>query len=360
VLCATLLSLSGAISPGLAAIAITQSNSFTMAMYWLSRQWSMLEQDLNSVERVDEYLPPKIPAEPPAVIEENRPPAAWPSNKGGIRFENVVLRYDPSLDPVLRGVSFEIFPGEKIGIVGRTGAGKSSMATALLRFAELSEGKIIIDDIDISTIGLDDLRSRLTLIPQDPILFNGTVRENLDPFNESTDEQCLDVLHRVKLISSRPNSRMPSRPASIRNGATYDVSEAPSESGRPSLTLESKVSEGGGNLSQGQRQLLAMARAMLRDSNIIIADEATASIDFQTDQQIQQAIRESFSDMIMLVIAHRLTTIASFDRVIVLDQGKIVEFDTPKRLLENEQGHFFRMCKHSGDFETLLRMASRD
>ncbi|KDN42598.1 hypothetical protein K437DRAFT_158415 [Tilletiaria anomala UBC 951] len=384
VLFSTLLSLSGAISPGVAAIAITQSNSFSMSMYWLSRQWSTLEQDLNSVERVNEYLPPGIPQEAPAIIEENRPPAAWPTTKAGVRFQNVVLRYDSTLEPVLRGVSFEIKAGEKIGLVGRTGSGKSTLATALLRFAELSEGKIFIDNIDISTIGVNDLRSRLSLIPQDPILFNGTIRENLDPFRSATDEQCLEVLARVNLTSSpsasRTHSRGPSRPASTRNVSTSSSDAANTikvntnteasmlltashhetieHIPKASLTLDSKVSEGGGNLSQGQRQLLAMARAMLRDSRIVIADEATASIDFQTDQQIQRAIREHFTDHIMLVIAHRLTTIASFDRVLVLDNGKVVEFDSPKNLLENSEGHFYKMCKHSGDFDTLQRMAN--
>lgn len=361
VLFATLLSLSGAISPGLAAIAITQSNSFSMSMYWLSRQWATLEQDLNSVERVNEYLPPGLPQEPPSIIEDNRPPAAWPTMKGGIKFEDVVLRYDPSLEPVLKGVSFEIKGGEKIGLVGRTGSGKSTLATALLRFAELSEGRIVIDDIDISKIGLHDLRSRLSLIPQDPILFNGTVRENLDPFGHCSDEQCMDVLVRVKLASSTSQSQMPSRAASIHEDSGGTGASTPARENAKSLSLTSSVSENGGNLSQGQRQLLAMARALLRsDCKIVLADEATASIDFQTDQQIQRVIREQFNDNIMLVIAHRLTTIAAFDRVLVLDAGKVVEFDSPANLLAQTDGHFYKMCKHSGDFEALVRMANEN
>ncbi|KAG8768254.1 hypothetical protein FRC12_005683 [Ceratobasidium sp. 428] len=305
VLIATTGSLLGGAKAGLAGIVIVQAQQYVRGLYWGLRFWTELEQSLNSVERVQEYL--DLPSEPPAVIESNRPPAAWPSaGKGTLVIEDLVLKYAPELEPVLNGVSFETRPSEKIGIVGRTGSGKSTLALALFRFVDPTAGKIVLDGIDITTIGLDDLRSRLTLIPQDAVLFNGTIRENLDPFNEYTDAEILEALQRVHLRTSDSPGRSlaTSRAASIKDGVTTpmiggvvepedagrdgaqaaitvpedpstDESEtlvptaasvAPSTpggtgSGRTIFTLETKVSEGGNNFSQGQRQLLSMARA---------------------------------------------------------------------------------------------------
>ncbi|ELU39893.1 multidrug resistance-associated ABC transporter [Rhizoctonia solani AG-1 IA] len=355
VLIATAGSLLGGASAGLAGIVIVQAQAYVRGLYWGLRFWTELEQSrewthVNSVERVQEYL--DLPSEPPAVIESHRPPAAWPSaTKGTLVFEDLELKYSPELEPVLKGVSFE--------------------TKILLPLGSMTW-------------------SQLTLIPQD------------DPFNEYTDAECIEALQRVHLrtTDSPGRSLATSRAASIKDGATtpliagivqpedasHDVSQkaitvpeepasddsetlvataasaAPSTpggtgSGRTIFTLETKVSEGGNNFSQGQRQLLSMARALLRKSSVIVMDESTASVDFETDAKIQTTIREEFNQSILLTIAHRLRTIIDNDRILVLNAGRVVEFDTPANLLKKPDGVFHEMCKKSGDYDELLEMA---
>ncbi|KAF8601971.1 P-loop containing nucleoside triphosphate hydrolase protein [Ceratobasidium sp. AG-I] len=366
VLVATVGSVHGGASAGLTGIVVTQAQQYVRGLYWGLRSWTELEQSLNSVERVQEYL--DLPSEPPLFIESNRPPAAWPSaTKGTLVVENLVLKYAPELDPVLNGVSFSTKPSEKIGIVGRTGSGKSTLALALFRFVDPVSGKITLDGIDVTSIGLEDLRSRLTLIPQDAVLFKGTIRDNLDPFNEYTDAECLEALQRVHLpTTNTPNrSAVISRATSIKDAIETEIAadaevERPSSedkqdtkkgvsqallevedvtvtprvagSGLTIFSLETQVSEGGNNFSQGQRQLVSMARALLRKSNLIVMDESTASVDFETDAKIQATIREEFRQSILITIAHRLHN----DRILVLSAGRVIEFDTPKNLLEKE------------------------
>ncbi|KAF8205407.1 multidrug resistance-associated ABC transporter [Mycena galopus ATCC 62051] len=357
---------------GLAGLAITSALSFTMSVYWACRFWTGLELDLNSVERVVEYL--DLPQEPPAVIESNRPPAYWPSsakNDSLIVAENLTTRYAPDLPAVLQDVSFSLKAGERIGLLGRTGSGKSTLAMSILRFTDPSSGRILIDGIDISKIGLEDLRSRLTFIPQDATLFSGTLRENLDPFDEHDDATCLEVLRRVQMINrSSHTSRNASREHS--NVVSPETSPPPSVIGiepegtvdslstitvgtdtKTTVSLDTQVSAGGTNFSQGQRQLIAMARALLRRSSIVILDEATSSVDFETDAKIQTTIREEFTDSLLLTIAHRLKTVIDYDRLLVLDKGKLVEFDTPLRLIEKEDSIFRGMCLKSGYFAEL-------
>ncbi|KAH6888231.1 multidrug resistance-associated ABC transporter [Coprinopsis sp. MPI-PUGE-AT-0042] len=368
---------------GLAGLCITSAMTFTSSVYWACRFWTALELDLNSVERVVEYL--DLPQEPPAVIESNRAPAYWPSgskDKDLVTVENLVIKYAPDLPAVLRDVSFTLKGSERIGLLGRTGSGKSTLAMSILRFVDPVEGRILIDGIDISTIGIHDLRSRVTFIPQDATLFSGTLRENLDPFGEHTDADCLDVLRRVHMISesgftsgmtSREQSAAPSRAPSIidverEDGGSSHGGQAPSEAqsvvsvassatevdpSRSKVTLDTKVSAGGTNFSQGQRQLIAMARALLRKSSIIVLDEATSSIDFATDAKIQTTIREEFGGSLLLTVAHRLRTVIDYDRLIVLDKGQIVEFDTPYNLIQKEEGTFRQMCLKSGTFAEL-------
>ncbi|KAI0070122.1 multidrug resistance-associated ABC transporter [Panus rudis PR-1116 ss-1] len=390
----TLFALSGYVDAGLAGVCITSAMAFTDSVYWACRFWTALELDLNSVERVVEYL--SLPSEPPTVIPESRPPAYWPSSTGPnkdalIRVEDLVVKYSPELPPVLHGVSFSVKAGERVGLLGRTGSGKSTLAMSLLRFVDPAEGKIIIDGIDITTIGLHDLRSRITFIPQDATLFSGTLRENLDPFStsqpilsithltvvtvdEHDDSECLDVLYRVQMITepqlnSQRTSREPSRPSSVHNvpvpssgasGTDTPMTTNTSttlEAKTSVVTLDTQVSPGGTNFSQGQRQLIAMARALLRRNSIIVLDEATSSIDFATDAKIQGTIREELGGVALLTIAHRLRTIIDYDRLLVLDKGQLVEFDTPWNLIQKEGGVFRKMCLRSGSYAELEGIA---
>ncbi|KIJ28632.1 hypothetical protein M422DRAFT_784503 [Sphaerobolus stellatus SS14] len=359
VLFASLLSISGNIGAGFSGIAITSAMTFTVSVYRTCRAWTQLELDFNAVERIVEYL--KLPEEPPLVIESNRPPAYWPSsleNDALIEVEDLVVRYGAELPPVLHGISFKLKARERVGLLGRTGSGKSTLAMSLLRFTDPVSGMIKVDGIDITTIGLHDLRSRITFVAQDAVLFSGTIRENIDPFQEHTDAECLDVLARVHLLSdSQQPSRMASQTPSVYEGMETTSIAATSTIGpedkQPFITLDTQIAPGGSNFSQGQRQLLTMARALLRQTSIIILDEATSSIDYETDAKIQKTIREEFKNSLLLTVAHRLRTIIDYDRLIVLDNGRIAEFDTPFNLIHKDDSIFRDMCIHSGNFEEL-------
>ncbi|KAB2627658.1 ABC transporter C family member 12-like [Pyrus ussuriensis x Pyrus communis] len=299
-------------------LLLTYTLNITNLLSGVLRTASRAENSLNAVERVGSYI--ELPSEAPAVIESNRPQPGWPSS-GSIEFEDVVLRYRPGLPPVLHGLSFTVSASEKLGIVGRTGAGKSSMINALFRIVEIEKGRILIDSCDVSKFGLTDLRKVLSIIPQSPVLFSGTVRFNLDPFSEHTDADLWEALERAHL---------------------KDVIR------RNSLGLDAEVSEGGENFSVGQRQLLSLARALLRRSKILVLDEATAAVDVGTDALIQKTIREEFKSCTMLVIAHRLNTIIDCDRILVLDAGQVLEHDSPDKLLSNEESAFSKMVKSTG------------
>ncbi|KAF5368585.1 hypothetical protein D9758_002189 [Tetrapyrgos nigripes] len=310
------------VNSGLTAIVIVQAGIFAEASRQLVRVAAQLELDFNSVERVVEYL--DIPEEAPAIIEDHRPPAYWPSSSGQLVVEDLVIKYAPDLPAVLRNLSFVIQPSEKIGVVGRTGSGKSTLALSLLRMVEPTEGKIIIDGLNISTIGLEDLRTRITIVSQDVALFSGTLRTNLDPMEEHSAEECLDVMSRCHLTS-------------VLNHKTGNDEKA---------LLDLPISQG--SLSGGERQLVALARAVLRRTNIIIMDEATSQIDIELDEKIQKTIREELSSAIVITIAHRLKTVVDYDRILVLDDGQIAEFGTPKDLLKG--GLFYEMCRRSPDW----------
>ncbi|XP_078381052.1 multidrug resistance-associated protein 1-like [Oculina patagonica] len=306
----------GKISGGLVGLSVTYALQITQKLNWMIRMSSQLETNLVSVERVKEYSITKTEAA--RVIPDSRPSSDWPQ-QGVVLFENFQLRYRDELPLVLKEISFMIKPAEKIGIVGRTGAGKSSLTLALFRILERAGGKIVIDGVDIATIGLKDLRSRLTIIPQDPVLFSGTLRLNLDPFNKYTDEELwkvLEVSHLNRFVMGL-------------NGG-----------------LQHTIAEGGENLSVGQRQLVCLARALLRKSKILVLDEATAAVDLETDELIQQTIRREFADRTVLTIAHRLNTIMDYDRVMVLENGSIVEFDSPNKLLE-QRGLFYELTRNA-------------
>uniref|UniRef100_A0A7N8XVA8 ATP-binding cassette, sub-family C (CFTR/MRP), member 2 n=1 Tax=Mastacembelus armatus TaxID=205130 RepID=A0A7N8XVA8_9TELE len=301
---------------GLVGLSISYALNVTQTLNWLVRMTSELETNIVAVERVSEYSELENEAK---WVTDNQPPEKWPE-AGSLQFENYKVRYRPELDLVLHGITCEIDSTEKIGIVGRTGAGKSSLTSCLFRIIEAAEGRILVDGVDISTIGLHDLRNRLTIIPQDPVLFSGTLRMNLDPFDRFSDEEIWSVLEL---------SHLKDYVAGLKE------------------QLQHEVAEGGENLSVGQRQLLCLARALLRKSRILILDEATAAVDLETDNLIQNTIRSEFSHCTVLTIAHRLHSIMDSSRVMVLDAGKIVEFDSPTKLLE-KQGHFFAMAKDAG------------
>ncbi|CAI9177984.1 unnamed protein product [Rangifer tarandus platyrhynchus] len=295
---------------------LSNALNITQTLNWLVRMTSEIETNIVAVERITEYI--NVENEAPWVTDK-RPPEGWPS-KGEIQFSNYQVRYRPELDLVLRGITCDIKGTEKIGVVGRTGAGKSSLTNCLFRILEAAGGQITIDGVDIASIGLHDLREKLTIIPQDPILFSGSLRMNLDPFNNYSDEEIWKALEL---------SHLKSFVAGLQAGLSYEVTE------------------GGDNLSIGQRQLLCLARALLRKSKILIMDEATAAVDLETDRLIQMTIQTEFSHCTTITIAHRLHTIMDSDKVMVLDNGKIIEYDSPEELLKNP-GPFYFMAQEAG------------
>uniref|UniRef100_A0A096MFK9 ATP-binding cassette sub-family C member 10 n=1 Tax=Poecilia formosa TaxID=48698 RepID=A0A096MFK9_POEFO len=305
------------VDPGLLGLSLSYALSITQLLSGLIFSFTQTEMQLVSVERTEEYAT-ELPTEPQQL--DAQLPAAWPQH-GRLEFCDVVLAYREGLPNALDGVSLAVRPGEKIGIVGRTGSGKSTMFLALFRMVELNRGKILLDQLDVSAVGVAQLRSRLAIIPQDPFLFSGTVRDNLDPCERHEDQQLLDVLDQCHL--SAAVSRMGG--------------------------LDAEVGERGKFFSAGQRQLLCLARALLTQAKVLCIDEATASVDQKTDKLLQQTIREKFQDKTVLTIAHRINTIMDCDRVLVMHAGKVVEFDTPAALCQNDTSIFHRLVGGRGD-----------
>ncbi|CAK3838118.1 ABC transporter [Lecanosticta acicola] len=306
------------LSAGLIGLAMSYALQITQSLNWIVRQTVEVETNIVSVERVLEYA--RLPPEAPEVISKNRPPNSWPS-RGAVSFNNYSTRYRPGLDLVLKNINISIKSHEKIGVVGRTGAGKSSLTLALFRIIEPVEGDVTIDSINTSTIGLLDLRSRLAIIPQDAALFEGSVRDNLDPGRIHDDTELWSVLD---------HARLRDHVASM-NGQ-----------------LDARIHEGGSNLSQGQRQLVSLARALLTPSNILVLDEATAAVDVETDAMLQTTLRSNmFKDRTIITIAHRINTILDSDRIVVLDHGTVKEFDTPANLVKSK-GLFYELVREAG------------
>ncbi|XP_039632406.1 multidrug resistance-associated protein 1 isoform X1 [Polypterus senegalus] len=305
------------LSAGLVGLSISYALQITASLNWLVRMSSELETNIVAVERVKEYSDTDKEAQWKS--KETTLPPTWPTS-GRIEFRQYGLRYREDLDFALRDISVVVEGGEKVGIVGRTGAGKSSLTLGLFRIIEPAQGAILVDGTDIASLGLHDLRSRITIIPQEPVLFSGSLRMNLDPFDAYSDEEiwnALELAHLKSFVSGLKDK------------------------------LGHECSEGGENLSVGQRQLVCLARALLRKTRILVLDEATAAVDLETDNLIQSTIRSQFEECTVLTIAHRLNTIMDYTRVLVLDKGQVVEFDTPANLLA-KKGIFYKMAKDSG------------
>lgn len=330
------------IDASLAGFALSFALEYGQTVIWTIRHYTNLELDMNAAERIIEYS--NLPTES---LDGADPPAAWPS-EGRMEVNDLVVGYAPDLPPVLKGLTFRAERNERIGVVGRTGAGKSSLTLAIFRFLEARQGTIYIDGLDISTIKLHALRSRLAIIPQDPVLFSGTVRSNLDAFDEHTDSELRDALERVHLVTASALAT-PGEPAE----SSASAASTTNTNTNPFTSLLSPITEGGLNLSQGQRQLLCLARAIVSRPKIMVLDEATSAVDMATDTLIQRSIREEFGDSTLIVIAHRLSTIADFDKILVLDDGKSVEFGTPTDLMRRDGGLFKGMVKESGEREKL-------
>ncbi|KAK4451704.1 P-loop containing nucleoside triphosphate hydrolase protein [Podospora aff. communis PSN243] len=331
------------IDSSLAGFALAFALEFSGAVMWTVRLYANIELNMNAAERIIEYT--ELPTEP---LDGKKPPAAWPT-QGRIEVEDLVVGYATDLPPVLKGLTFSVESNERIGVVGRTGAGKSSLTLALFRFLEARSGSIHIDGQDISKINLHDLRSRLAIIPQDPVLFSGTVRSNLDPFDNHTDAELREALDRVHLLT---DSASTSGAATPTGGSSSSATFAPKNTNIFN-NLDSSISEGGLNLSQGQRQLLCLARAIVSRPRVMVLDEATSAVDMHTDGLIQRSIREEFTDSTLIVIAHRLSTIADFDRILVLSDGQVAEYGPPRDLWKKEGGIFRGMCEESGEREKL-------
>ena len=324
------------LSAGTVGLAMSYALQITQSLNWIVRQTVEVETNIVSVERVLEYA--ALPSEAPEISSKNRPPVSWPS-QGALAFNNYSTRYRPGLDLVLKNVNLSIKPKEKIGVVGRTGAGKSSLTLALFRIIEPAEGNVSIDNLNTSTIGLLDLRRRLAIIPQDAALFEGTVRDNLDPGHVHDDTELWSVLGMSHFTSSRKET--PQLINSPEHARLKDhVSSMPGK-------LDATVNEGGSNLSAGQRQLVSLARALLTPSHILVLDEATAAVDVETDAMLQTTLRSPmFNNRTIITIAHRINTILDSDRIIVLDKGTVAEFDTPAELVRRK-GLFYELVKEA-------------
>lgn len=311
-----------AISPGLVGLLIIWSSNFTITLNYMVQSFAESEAAITSIERIISMS--DIPQEKEMVTS----PAmqldpSWP-NCGDLEFINVFARYRAELPFALDNVSFKIEAGKRCGVVGRTGAGKSTLTAILFRLVEIESGNIILDGIDLSKIGLSDVRGRpngMVIIPQDPFLAAGSLRECVDPFGNYGDEQIIEALSTVRLAGAERGIKI----------------------------LDDNVHEGGTNYSVGERQLICLARSILAKPKLLVMDEATASVDARTDVVIQTMLKNRFKDTTLLTIAHRLDTIMDYDCVLVMDKGRAVEFDEPIRLLENREGIFYDMVMATGD-----------
>jgi ABC-type multidrug transport system fused ATPase/permease subunit len=348
-------------SAGLVGFSLTNAIGLSQTILILVRTMNQLEVELNSFQRIREYteIEPEDKLSDKQRAKADTVPASWPTS-GKVEFHSVSARYQPDGPDVLRNVSFVANPGERVGIVGRTGSGKSTLGLSLLRFVNLTSGNITIDGLDISQIRLHRLRTSVTLIPQEPVLFSGDVQFNLDPFGQASETELHSALSACSSIQ-------------VHSGT---AGEAGTNTNKPTraLTLDTPVAANGENFSQGQRQVLSIARAVCRRSKVVLLDEATASVDHETDMHMQQLLRSMFPDSTIIAIAHRLRTIMDYDRVLVMAEGEIIEYvalvpsclsvcseanldrnDSPANLIK-KQGVFWGMVKNTGEYDELVQM----
>ncbi|KAI3737687.1 hypothetical protein L2E82_27699 [Cichorium intybus] len=313
----------GCVPSGFVGLSLSYALTLTGTQVFLTRSYCNLANYIISVERIKQFM--YIPSEPPAIVENNSPPLSWPS-KGNIDFQDLKLRYRPNAPLVLKGITCTFKERTKVGIVGRTGSGKTTLITALFRLVEPANGRILIDGLDIYSIGLKDLRMKLSVIPQEPTLFKGSIRTNLDPLELHSDDEIWKALEKCQLKST------------IRN--------------LPNL-LDSSVNDEGENWSAGQRQLFCLGRVLLMRNKILVLDEATASIDSTTDAVLQRIIREEFSTCTVITVAHRVPTVIDSDKVMVLSFGKMVEYDEPSKLMATDSffsklvAEYWSSCKRN-------------
>jgi ABC-type multidrug transport system fused ATPase/permease subunit len=334
-------------SASIAGFSLAFAGTIMHDLLFVVRRFVQLEQSMVALERIKEYT--EVSQEAPEFVEP-RPPASWPAD-GAISVDNLVIRYAPDLPDVLHGISFEVAPREKVGVVGATGCGKSTLALSFFRFVEATGGSITIDGLDIAKIGLTDLRSRIMIIPQDPTILSGTLRSTLDVFDEYEDGEIYEALRRVHLIKAGEEvGAQPS--ASTEDGEVVRNANVFTDLSYP-------VTEGGDNFSSGEKQLICMARAILRRNKVLFMDEATASIDYETDELISTTIRAEFSDSTIITIAHRIHTIIDFDKVLVMHRGTIAEYASPAELLRDTKSRFYALCRATGrsEFKHLRELA---
>lgn len=359
-------------SAGLVGFSLTNAIGLSSTILTLVRTMNELEVELNSYQRMREYaniLPEENLDDNKKHAIAEATPASWPTS-GCVGFHNVTARYLDEGPDVLRNVSFVARPGERIGIVGRTGSGKSTLGLSLLRFVEAASGRITIDGVDINQVLLNRLRTSVTLIPQEPVLFSGDARSNLDPFNESSDTELRSALSACTSIQVHGSA----------GGSANNDTESQQQQPTLPLTLETPVAANGENFSQGQRQVLGLARALCRRSKVVLLDEATASVDQETDMHMQRVMRTMFPDSTIIAIAHRLRTIMDYDRVLVMGEGEIVEYvfffipglalrpcglilthcrnDSPANLIA-KKGIFWDMLRNTGEYEELANMVQK-
>jgi len=299
------------IPSGILVLCITYTLNAAKFFNYMIRHYTELESNMNAVERLVNFSKVEKEDIEGSVELEDR----W-VKEGEVEFKDVCLKYRSDLPLVLNKISFKIKPREKIGIVGRTGAGKSSLIAALFKLTPIESGSILVDNVDINDVGVRKLRSQFSIIPQDPVIFLGTLRFNLDPDEKFEDNELWRILELVRL---------------------YDYAFSLPDQ------LYTEMVEGGTNMSTGQRQLLCIARALLRGSKVLFLDEATAAIDPETDSILQETIKREFKDCTVMTIAHRLQTVLDYDKILVLSEGEVAEFDSPKNLLSNKESFFYKM-----------------